>query len=217
MYKEEIIHLNIKDRSIDLLQITNADEVIDALIASNPDNEDLLDERMPYWTDLWPAAIALSEFIEENNGLIDQKKIIEIGCGLGLPSIIAASTATEVTMTDYLEDALLFAQRNAALNNLENISFQKLDWRSIAPGHQKYDVILASDVAYEKRFFEVLPQALRAMMHYHSLAILSEPGRAFSIDFLEGLQEHFAVTKFSKEINWRGSKFNVGIFLLRAK
>ncbi len=217
MYKEETIHLTIKDRNIDLLQITNVDEVIDALIASNPDNEDLLDERIPYWTDLWPAAIALSEYIVENSGLIEHKKVIEIGCGLGLPSIVAAGFAKELTMSDYLDDAILFAQRNAKLNELENISFQKLDWRSIAPGHQKYDIILASDIAYEKRFFEGLPQAIKSMMHYHSLAILSEPGRAFAIDFLEGLKEHFAVTKFSKEVIWRGSKFQVGIFLLRAK
>ncbi len=217
MYKEEILNLRIKDTNIDLLQITNVDEVIDAMLASNPTDEDYIDERIPYWTDLWPAAIGMSEFILENTSLFDQKKIIEIGCGLGLPSIVAAGIADEVTMTDYLDDAMVFAQRNAQLNKLENITFQKLDWRSIAAGHQKYDVILASDVAYEKRFFDDLPFALKAMMHYHSLAVLSEPGRAFASDFLDGLREHFAVIKFTKEVTWRGTKFKVGIYLLRAK
>jgi predicted nicotinamide N-methyase len=217
MYKEEILHLTIKNCSVDLIQISNVDEVIDALIASNPNDEAYVDERIPYWTDLWPAAIAMSEFIIENTSMFEHKKVIELGCGLGLPSIIAADIVKEITMTDYLDDALVFAKRNSELNHLSNISFQKLDWRNINTGHQKYDVILASDIAYEKRFFEDLPNALKTLMHYHSLAILSEPGRAFASDFLEGLKEHFSVTKFSKEINWRGTKFNVGIYLLRAK
>jgi predicted nicotinamide N-methyase len=217
MYKEEILNLKIKNRTVNLIQISNVDEVIDALIASNPEDEAFIDERIPYWTDLWPAAIAMSEFILENTSMFENKKVIELGCGLGLPSIVAADIVKEITMTDYLEDALTFAKRNAELNHLSNIAFQKLDWRNISPGHQKYDVILASDIAYEKRFFDDLPIALKSLMHYHSLAVLSEPGRAFASDFLDGLKEHFSVTKFSKEINWRETKFKVGIYLLRAK
>jgi predicted nicotinamide N-methyase len=217
VYKEEIINLSIKDKKIDLIQITNIDEIFDELILNHPDDDNVVDDSIPYWTDLWPAALGMSEFILENESLFEQKRVIEIGCGLGLPSIVAANIAKDVTMTDYLEDAIVFAKRNAALNKLENINFELLDWRSIEVGHQKYDVILASDIAYEKRFFEHLPFSLKAMMHYNSMAVLSEPGRAFAKDFVDGLIEHFAVTQFTKEVSWKGTKFNVGIYVLRAK
>jgi predicted nicotinamide N-methyase len=217
VYKEEVLNLKIKDKNIDLIQITNIDEIFDQLILNHPDDVQIIDDSIPYWTDLWPAAIGMSDFILENETLFEQKRVIEIGCGLGLPSIVAAGVAKEVTMTDYLEDAIVFAKRNVALNNLKNINFELLDWRDIEVGHQKYDVILASDIAYEKRFFEQLPFALKAMMHYNSMAVLSEPGRAFAKDFVDGLIEHFAVTQFTKEVNWKGTKFNVGIYVLRAK
>ncbi len=217
MYKEEILKLNIKDKNIDLIQITNVDEVFDQLIKSNPDDENLLDERIPYWTDLWPAAIGMAEFILENEPLFENKKLIEIGCGLGLPSISAAHLAKEVTMSDYLDDALVFAKRNAELNNLTNIKFENIDWRNIDSSHQKYDVILASDIAYEQRFFDDLPNALKSMMHYNSMVVLSEPGRAFAKVFMDGLEEYFAVKMFAREVNWRGNKFNVGVYVLRAK
>jgi predicted nicotinamide N-methyase len=217
VYKEEILNLKIKDKNIDLIQISNIDEIFDELIKKHPENESAVDDSIPYWTDLWPAALGMSEFILENESLFQQKRVIEIGCGLGLPSIVAANVAKEVTMSDYLNDAIVFAKRNAALNKLNNINFELLDWRSIEVGHQKYDVILASDIAYEKRFFDQLPFALKSMMHYNSMAVLSEPGRAFAKDFVDGLIEHFAVTPFKKEVTWKGTKFSIGIYVLRAK
>jgi predicted nicotinamide N-methyase len=215
LYKEENIKLHIQELDLQLYQITNIDEVFDALITSEKNNPALIDERIPYWTELWPSAIALSEFIIENSLLLNDKKVIEIGAGLALPSLVASRFCDYITTTDYIQDALHFAQRNSELNKIENIKFDLLDWRNIRDDHPKYDVILASDIAYEKRFFADLPTALLSLMHEDSIAILTEPNRLFAKPFIDALHKNFAIESSQKSINHRGINVQVGIHLLR--
>ena len=63
VYKEEKITLSLEGMTFDLLQIANIDEVFDALIALPDAHVDKADERIPYWTEIWPSALALSVFI----------------------------------------------------------------------------------------------------------------------------------------------------------
>jgi predicted nicotinamide N-methyase len=217
MYKEEIINLKIIDRMIDLIQITNIDEVFDTLIQSEKDNPSSLEDQIPYWTELWPSAIALAQYIEENRSIFKQKDVIELGAGLGLPSLVASPYCNTTLLTDLLPDAVNFAERNAIMNNLMNIDFQIMDWRNIKEENKKFDIILASDIAYEKRFFLDLPNAIKSLMHEDSLAIITEPGRSFAKPFIEDLSHHFKMDKQLKTIDHRGVKVEIGIYLLYSK
>ena len=60
---------------------------LDDLVNRISDDEFGEDERLPYWAELWPSAIALSRFLFKNSSLIKDKNIIELGCGLGLTSL----------------------------------------------------------------------------------------------------------------------------------
>jgi predicted nicotinamide N-methyase len=215
LYKEEIIKLHLQGRDLELYQITNIDEVFDALIASEKTNPALIDERIPYWTELWPSAIALSKFIIKNASLLKYKQVIEIGAGLALPSLVASPFCNSITTTDYIQDALHFAQRNSVLNKINNIKFELLDWRNIKENHTKYDIILASDIAYEKRFFADLPKALLSLMHDDSIAILTEPNRLFAKPFIDDLGKYFSIQSSQSPVNHRGVNVQVGIHLLK--
>ena len=73
------------------------------------------DERLPYWTELWPAAVAMAHYIVQRLPL-DGRRVLELGCGLGLVGVVAALHGARVLCTDYEEAALAFARHNARRN-----------------------------------------------------------------------------------------------------
>ena len=85
--------------------------------------------------------------------------LIEIGCGTGLPGIVAGSRGARITFTDYIEEALELAEHNWKLNHAGKAAFVRLDWRT-PPALEPADVLLASDVAYEQRAFQPLHDRL---------------------------------------------------------
>src|SRR5689334_17781361 len=66
----------------------------------------------PYWAQVWPSAYALCEFITEQPHWLRNKTVLELAAGLGLPSLLAAQLATEVTCSDYIPDAVEMMQRS---------------------------------------------------------------------------------------------------------
>ena len=167
----------------------NIDDLFDALIKKGLDHEDVLDERIPYWAELWASAIAMAHYLVEKKIVSDGMQVTEIGCGLGLPSIVAGLLGGEVTLTDYLDEALDFAQLNWH-QNLPNkmAQFKKLDWRNPDPSVAA-DVLLASDVAYEERAFEPLLNAFQTLLKPNGTIIITEPNRFISKNFFSNLPE----------------------------
>src|SRR3954470_14264136 len=84
-----------------------------------PDSEALLDEHafeaeeyLPYWAELWPSALALGEALAAA-GDVPGTRVLELGCGLGVPSLIAARRGATVTATDWSPEAVRLLPRNA--------------------------------------------------------------------------------------------------------
>ena len=177
-YKIEEVTLDLGHQTYTLFQITNIDEVFDAMLSLPADNVIKHDERIPYWTEIWPSAIALSQFIGDHRELIQDKKTLELGAGLGLPSLVAAQYTSQLVCSDYLEDALVFAEKNAHRNGIHHIQYACIDWRDLN-NCEKYDVILASDIAYERRFFEDLPGAFKKLMHEKKCGLAFGTGPPF--------------------------------------
>jgi len=214
VYKEEKITLSLEGMTFDLLQIANIDEVFDALIALPDAHVDKADERIPYWTEIWPSALALSVFILNNKDRVKGKTVLELGAGMGLPSLVAASYTSAVVCSDYLTDALIFAKKNAELNGILSIRYECIDWRSYN-SDQRYELILASDIAYEKRFFEDLPGSLKKMMQPNSEVWLSEPGRHFTAPFILDLKNHFDIKSYPLPQTWKGTTFQTSVHVLK--
>jgi len=212
MYETSIEKLSILGINLSLLRITNVDALYANLISKGEGHEDVKDERIPYWADLWPSAIALSEHVVKSKFISQHSTIHEMGCGLGLPGIVAGKLGAKILFTDYLDEALDFAKQNWKLNCENEASFKKMDWRNPEP-ELKADVLLASDVAYERKSFEFLPVTFKTLIRPGGKIIVSEPNRLYAQDFFESLSfQDFKVKKFIYPVNRNNFKHNVNVF-----
>ena len=111
IYDTEVFQIAIAPYLIDIERVTNIDALFEDLIAKGDEHEDMKDERIPYWAELWPSALALSHYMVAMSLDWKEKSVLEIGCGLGLPSVVAGELgAREVVLSDYLVEAVAFAK-----------------------------------------------------------------------------------------------------------
>ena len=173
----------ISDRSFEIRRVKNIDLLLDAI----PDQEFNKDERMPYWADIWPSSIVLSEYILEHSEEFAGKKILELGCGLGLVGITASSVGGDVLFTDYDVHALNFTRENFKRNFKRDASVQLFDWRN--PGDlQLFDVIVAADIIYEKRWLIPIINVLEKKLSDTGTAFIANPDRSVSRPLLEMIE-----------------------------
>lgn len=187
--KETIV---IAGNSYFINRIGDIDKLFDAFLAKGNAHADVQDEKIPYWAELWPSAIAMSQYILEHSSMLKGKKIIEIGAGLGLPSIVASKFAASVLCTDYIPESIDFAQANFKLNQIPDDVYtcEILDWRDCSHFTEKYDIIIASDVAYDRAAMEDLEKCIRHLSHSNTISLLSEPNRHMAVEFVKQLQEN---------------------------
>ncbi len=161
---------------------------LDVLVDQVDDAAFAEDERLPYWAELWPSAIGLSRFILTHTEWFARKSILELGCGLGLTSLALWHTKPKrLLITDYEQDALDLSAENFALNGLNPPESALLDWR--APQlSEKFDVIVASDILYEERFFSPVLQLLNTLLEADGYFVLAEPGRPIAQSFFDLLR-----------------------------
>ena len=133
-----------------------------------------VDEFLPYWAELWPAARALAEALPDVRGL----RVVELGCGLGLPSLVAAAAGANVTAIDWSPDAVELLRTNAARNGLA-VRAEVRDWRE--RWDERFDLLLAADVLYEERNVEPVLERVRELA---PVAIVALAGRPYEGAFL---------------------------------
>lgn len=132
------------------------------------------DEFLPYWAELWPAATALAEALPDVRGL----RVVEVGCGLGVTSLVAAANGAVVTATDWAPAAIALLRENAERNGIA-LRAEVRDWRD--PWEERFDLALAADVLYERRNVEPLLDRLRALA---PTALVGLAGRPYEAEFL---------------------------------
>jgi predicted nicotinamide N-methyase len=208
--------LELDGHSIELTVLTNLDALFDQLIAKGPDHEDVRDERIPYWAELWPAAIALSRYLLETYPSLEGKNVLELGCGLGLPGIVAGLLGAEVTLTDYLPEPLDFARRNWEQNLSRPARFELLDWRNPQPALAA-DLVLASDIAYEKRAFPFLHHAFQTLCRPGGTILASDPSRSASPELFQSLlpAQGFLIQTFPYREARNGHVFQIQVHAIR--
>jgi len=161
-----------------------------------PDPEALLDEEafeheefLPYWAELWPSGIALAEAVAARQ--VRGLRVLELGCGLGLPSLVAAGEGADVLATDWAPDAVALLRANAAANDLrlriEIVSWEEPD-RIVREA--PFDLVLAADVLYERRnadrLLELLPELGLEIL-------LADPARPHTERFLEAAAANWRI------------------------
>jgi predicted nicotinamide N-methyase len=137
------------------------------------------DEFLPYWAELWPAGLELARALPDD---LAGLRVVELGCGLGVPSLVAAARGAEVTAVDWAPDAVELLRANAARNTLF-LEVVHADWREF---DGRFDLALAADVLYEARNVEPLVELLSCIA---PRALIGLAGRPYERDFLERIGE----------------------------
>ena len=140
----------------------------------------------PYWAQVWPSAYALCEFIATQPHWLQNKTVLELAAGLGLPSFLAAQLATKVTCSDYVPEAVQLIQQSIQENKLENINAIVIDWNHL-PHDLSVDVLLLSDINYEPQAFETLFNVIISFLEKRTTIILSTPQRLMAKPFIDRL------------------------------
>ena len=159
-----------------------------------PDMESLIDlaafeadERIPYWADVWESAIVLAEDLAtlEPGG----RSLLELGCGLGLPSLVAARAGFRTTATDYEETALEGVRYAAARNGIEGLATRVLDWRALPADLGTYELVVAADVLYEAHHPRALAATIARVLAPGGTALVADPCRARAAAFPAAARE----------------------------
>ena len=152
-----------------------------------PSAEELIDEAsfdeeefLPYWAELWPSGLVLARHVA---GLeLAGRRVLELGCGLALPSLAAAMRGAEVLATDWAEDAIELLRRNAERNGVF-LRVAPVRWTEPEPllRAAPWDLVLGADLLYEARNAEQLAELLPQL---GGDVLLAEPGRPYAKEFL---------------------------------
>lgn len=142
------------------------------------------EEFLPYWAELWSSAVALAHDLARRS--LRGAGVLELGCGLGLPSIAAALAGGRVLATDWSPDAVRATAANAALNEVP-LETAQVAWG--APGallkRAPWRYLIASDVLYEPRNVDQLLELLPRLVDRKGRVLIADPGRRPAKEFLE--------------------------------
>ena len=139
------------------------------------------DERIPYWANVWESALVLAEELALMDGV--GRRFLELGCGLGLPAVVATRRGFTATASDYEEAALEGVRYNADRNGAHGLAVRLVDWRRPPDDLGRFDLVTAADVLYEKHHALALTWMLAATLAADGRALVADPGRARAAEF----------------------------------
>ncbi len=128
-----------------------------------------------FFGQLWPAGHVLANAVKKID--IAEKRIIELGCGLGLPSLVLKHRNADITASDRHPLSQLFLEKNSLRNKIEPIPFINLCWEKPKLEFGKFDVIIASDVLYERQHATLLADLIYKIAEPSAKVMVTCPGR----------------------------------------
>ncbi len=151
------------------------------------------DGRLPYWADVWASAIALAELLSQEHG--GGRRLLELGSGVGLAACAAVAAGFSVTATDYYAEACDFTLLNARRNGLPAPAVRVVDWRDYPAELCGFDLVVASDVLYEKPNCDLVASCFARALASDGLGILTDPQRTLATDFPAAAERAGLITR----------------------
>ena len=149
------------------------------------------EQNLPYWAELWPSGVALAAKITRDPGIVRDRRVLELGCGLGVTAVAASRAGADLLVTDYSPEALALC----ALNTLDQAGVTpdvlRVNWRdpssTLHAAGDAFPVVLAADVLYERRDVEPLLTLVERVVAADGELWLAEPGRPPAARFLDSI------------------------------
>lgn len=171
----------------------------DALVARVQTDDDLA--NFPFGMLLWASAHALALRLADEPSLVAGKRVLELGAGVGYVGLVAAHLgAAEVIQTDYHPDCLELCRQNARLNNIPNVIVRTGDWRTWPPELVGFDLVIGTDILYERTLHPTLTALLPTL---GKPLLLSDPIRPAALEFVEQRErDGWKITTEAKQVEW---------------
>ncbi len=124
---------------------------------------------------IWPSSMVLAHHMSGHDTA--GKRILEIGCGMALSSLLLNKRHDDITATDYHPEAGNFLQRNTQLNQDQDIDYQRIDWADETDSLGLFDMIIGSDLLYEDQHVDLVADFINKHANPTCEVILVDPGR----------------------------------------
>lgn len=175
--RQTLFHIggqSLRIRSLsDLQQFSDPDGHADRLGIS--------DSQWSLFGQVWPSGRMLAEAMAAFD--VEGKRILEIGCGLGLASLVLQRRGADVVASDIHPLAEPFLAYNAALNGLPAIPYRQLRWDIPLETLGRFDLVIGSDVLYERGHARQLADLLGRHTRPAAEVVIADPGRGNSGPF----------------------------------
>ena len=205
-YQTQATDITVAGRKFQILLPRDLDQFINS--------DDVLD-NFPLWAKMWKASWILADFLARKQ-VDPEERLLEIGGGLGLVSIVGCACGHRMTMTEYNPHALQFARANADLNDCARLPIVRLDWNH--PGLEgSFDTILASEVIYRPQDFASLLNLFQSYLAPSGEIILASEMRKTSREFYHYFESKFDISVLKKMLRSEDEETLVTLIKMRPK
>ena len=131
--------------------------------------------QWPIFGVVWPSSKVLAHYISDYD--TGSKRILDIGCGMALSSLLLNKRHADITATDYHPESRVFLARNAILNEDQPIPFKQVDWADTEDDLGLFDLIIGSDLLYEEQHIALLANFIETHSNQTCEVVIVDPGR----------------------------------------
>lgn len=178
-YEVEIVSFRVGDSDFRIRTLLNKQQFSDP--DGTAERAGVSPASWPLFGVVWPAGLALAE--EMSRFPVAGKSILELGCGIGLTSLVLARRGAHITACDHHPLAEDFLRQNAELNGLPSITFFKASWLGPNPLLGRYDLIIGSDLLYERDHATLLAGFIDHHANPAAQVLIADPGRGYVSPF----------------------------------
>ena len=184
--RQDRVDLPETEKSLVISRPVDFDRLIDDA-AADPE------QNLPYWAEVWPSGVALAARITRHPDMVQGKRVLELGCGLGVTATAALGAGADLIVTDYAVEALALCSLNALDQAGKTPATLRVNWRDPDPAlldatGEGFPVVLAADVLYESRDVEPLLALCERLVTPGGELWLAEPGRRPAALFIDSIR-----------------------------
>lgn len=153
--------------------------------------DDEIEHLAPYFGAIWPSAVALAEWIarEGERSRLQGKRVLEIGCGLAVPSLVAVHYGASAVLSDSHPDVPRFLTTNIKLNGDPQIDYIVADCDGEMGSTESFDYIIGSDILYEQQHVAIFSAILDRYADRQTKIVIADPGRAYIQKFVNSMNQ----------------------------
>lgn len=161
-----------------------------------------------YWDRIWPSSVALSEYLIHQffPSKLTGINVLEIGCGTGLPGVVAAHLGAFTMFSDMVPVTLEAVKETCRLNHISNFATGTLDWSEKIESTERYDCVIGSEVFYDEAILPDIACVLEQVLAPGGKGIFCDPNR-LGLDTIElEFQGKFDLSIEQIPLNWPPQK-----------